>query len=85
MLLNNSTVKAEIIWVLTLFQTGLFRAAPQHLSYISYIDETWHSYTLPKEYPRKINQVTHTLSSVDITTFVISRNTDIDCILIHDF
>ena len=30
---------------------GIFRAA---LSHISYNDETWHSYTLPKEDPKNI-------------------------------
>ena len=37
---------------------------PQNLSHISHNDETWHSYTLPKEDPKKyMNHVTHPLSS----------------------
>ena len=41
--------------VLTLFRMGNFGAAPgwggppEDLSHISYNDETWHSYTLPKD------------------------------------
>ena len=51
-----------IIWILTaltLFRAGLFGAAhgwggaksppPYNLSHIPCKDETWHSYTLPKE------------------------------------
>ena len=50
--------------LLTLFSMGLFgaayrwgwgRALPlENLSHVSYIDETWHSYTLPKENPKNI-------------------------------
>ena len=61
-----------------------------NLSHISYNDETWHSYTLIKEYP-EIIQITWHTSCVLLTsaflhrksaTFVISRDTDIDCISI---
>ena len=48
----------------TLFRMGLFGAAhgwrvakrppSKNLSHISYRDETWHSYTLPKKDPRNI-------------------------------
>ena len=59
---------------------------------MSYNDETWQSYTFPKEDPKSyINHVTP-LEFVDISifywksaTFVISRNTDIDCNLVHNF
>ena len=37
---------------LTLFRMGFFGADFSNLSHISYIDETWHSYTLPKEDPQ---------------------------------
>ena len=38
------------------------------LSHLSCIDETWYSYTLPKEDPKKlINYMTHPLSSADIS------------------
>ena len=55
-------------------------------------DETWHSYTLPKEDP-KIWVMWHT-SWVVLTSavfhqksanFAISENTDIDSILVHNF
>ena len=55
-------------------------------------DETWHCYTLPKEPKKFYNHVRHPLRSADISifpqkssTFVISRNTDTGCILIHNF
>ena len=54
-------------YLLTLFRMGFFGAAdgwrgggikkappPKNLSHISYNDETWHSYTLPKEDPKNI-------------------------------
>ena len=50
--------------------SGLLAPHRKYLSHISYIDETWHTYTLPKENPKKyINQVTHHLSSPDISIF----------------
>ena len=37
---------------------------------MSYNDEAWHSYALPKEDPKTyINHVTHLLSSADISIF----------------
>ena len=43
---------------------------PENLSHISYNDETWHNYTLPKEDPKKyMNHVTQPLSSADISIF----------------
>ena len=66
---------------------------PLNLSHISSNDETWHIYTLPKEDPKKyMNHVTHPLSSAEISifyrksaNFAVSKNTDIDCNLIHNF
>ena len=59
----------------------------------SYNDETWHSYTLPREDPKNIWITWHTLWVVltsaffhrKSVNFVISRNTNIDCILMHNF
>ena len=56
--------------------------------HISYNDETWHIYTLPKEDPKTIRITWHTpwvlLTSAFFkwksANFVISRNTDIDSI-----
>ena len=56
-------------------------------------DETWHSYTLPKEDPKNIWITWHTpwvLVSLAFfhrksANFAISENTDIDCILVHNF
>ena len=66
------------------------------LSHISYSDETWHSwhsYTLPKDDPKNIWILWQTPWVLPTSAFfqrkpanfVISRNTDIDCILIHNF
>ena len=64
--------------VFTLFKMGFFGAAhgwgvqqgPTPLPIKSYKNETWHSYTVPKEDPKKdMNHVTHHLSSADISTF----------------
>ena len=65
---------------------------PWNMSYISYNDDTSHSYTLPKENPKKyINHVTHHLSSAGISIFhqksahfAIPGNADIDCIWKHN-
>ena len=43
-------IKAKCRRVLNPVQDGLFRGC----SHISYNDETWHSYTLPKEDPKNI-------------------------------
>ena len=64
-----------------------------NLSHISCNYETWHSYTLPKEDPKNISITWNTpwalLTSAFFhrksANFVILRNTDIDCILIHNF
>ena len=61
--------------------------------HISYNDEAWHSYTSPKEYPKSVWITWHTpwflLTSAFFhwksANFAMSRNTDIDCILIHNF
>ena len=64
-----------------------------NLSHISYNDETWHICTLPKEDPKKIWITWYTLWVLLVSAifhrksvnFAISRNTEIDCILIHSF
>ena len=61
---------------------------PKILSYTFCNDETWHSFTLCKEDKKKHgNEVTHLLSSAEISisspeisNFVISKNTKVDCI-----
>ena len=63
------------------------------LTWKKYNDETWRSYTLPKEDPRNTWIMWHTpwvlLTSPFFhrksTNFAISRNADIDCILMHNF
>ena len=55
-------------------QDGLFRGCSRTGGWggrgFFYNDETWHSYTLPKENPKKcINHVTHSLGSADISIF----------------
>ena len=59
---------------------------------MSYSHETCYSYSLHKEDPKYINKVTHPLSSADIiifhwksANFAISRNANINCILMHKF
>ena len=49
--------KTRSLAPLTLFRMGPFWAVHgcgAFLSHISYNDETWHSYTLPKENPKNI-------------------------------
>ena len=41
-----------------------------NLLHISYNDETWHSYTLPKKPQKNMNQVTHPLRFTDIGIFL---------------
>ena len=56
-------------------------------------NETWHNYTLPKEDPKNIWITGHIPWVLLISAFFywksanfgISRNTDVDCILIHNF
>ena len=69
------------------------KPSPLNLSRISYNEKTWHSYTLPKEDPKSIWITWHT-SWVPLilaffhqksAKFAISRNADIDCIVIHNF
>ena len=58
---------------LTLFRIGLFGAIHEcrwNLPHRTYNDETWHSYTLPKEDPKNMSHVTHPLSSADISIFL---------------
>ena len=87
------SLKDEII--LNPFQNGLFRGCSrmggakkhpsQNLPHIFYNNETWHSYIVPKEDPKNIKIHNpefcwcHYFFS-PATFFVISRNTDIDCI-----
>ena len=67
--------------------------APKNLSDISYNNETWHSYTLPREDPKNIWITCHILWVLltsaffhqKAASFAISRNTDIDCLLVHNF
>ena len=41
-----------------------------NLSHISYNDETWYNFTLPKEDPKKyMNHVAHPMSSADVSIF----------------
>ena len=40
-----------------------------HLSNVTYNDETWHSYTLPKKIQNYINHLTYTFGSADISIF----------------
>ena len=68
---------------LTLFRMGLFGAAhgwgtpPENLSHISYNDENWHSYTLPKVDQKDfLNHVAHPLISAEISIF-FTRNQQI--------
>ena len=80
-------------WGCSQMKEGQKVPLPKNLSHIIYSDVTWHRYTLPKEDPKKyMNHVTHPLISADINifhqrsaAFVVSRNTDINCILIHNF
>ena len=92
--------------ILTLFRMGFFglltnvgrggsKKAPPlwNLSHISYNDETWLSYTSPKEVPKNIWITWHTpwvlLTSAFFhpksANFAISRNIDAGCMLIHNF
>ena len=75
-------------------QDGSFRDCSwMGLSDISYNDETWHSYTLPKKDLKNVYITWHTfwflLTSAFFhrksPTFVISTNTGIDCILVRNF
>ena len=60
---------------------------------MSYNNETWHAYNLPKENPKNIWNTWHTPWDLVISAFfhkklamfATSRNTDIDCILIRNF
>ena len=91
---------------LTLFRMGFFGAAhglgrwgglkgPSlwNLWHISYNDEAWHSYTLPKEDLKNIWITWHALWILltsgffhcKSANFAISRNTDIYWILKHNF
>ena len=73
-------------------EEGLKDLLPKNLLHMSHIDETWCSYTSPKE-DRKtcISYVTQSLNSIDVSLFspeisnIILRNTDKNCILKHFF
>ena len=89
-LLDKVTWEMTTFEMLTLFRMDIFGVA---LSHISYNDETWHSCTLPKEDPENI-WITRQTCLLLLTSaffqrksanFVISRNTDMDCILVHNF
>ena len=90
--------------ILTLFSTGLFRAAHRYMGrgqnlslsknyHNLFYNETWHSFSLPKEDPKNMWITWHIpwilLTSAFIhwksAIFAISRNADIDSILIHYF
>ena len=66
------------------------KPSPQNLSRLSYNDETWQSYTLPKENPKNLWITWHTFCVLLTSAFLyqklgnlaLSRNTDIDCILV---
>ena len=66
---------------------------PYNLSHISCNNKIWHSYNLTKEDPKNTSITWHTrwvlLTSAFFNrksaNFAISRNTDIDCISIHNF
>ena len=55
------------------------------MSHISYNDGTWHSYALPKEDPKNIYSVDIDILLPKSATFVLSINTNIDCILMYNF
>ena len=71
------------------------KITPPHinLSHIFYNDETWQNNTLPKEDPKNIQITWHApwtlLTSAffhrKLANFAISRNIDVQCILIHNF
>ena len=70
---------------------GVKKAPLSKICHTSYNDETWHSYTLPKEDLKTI-WITWHISWVLLTSaffywkwanFAISRNTDTECISIH--
>ena len=58
----------------------------------TYNDDAWHSPTLPKGDPKNIHVTLHTPSVLLASTFfhrkstilVVSRNADINCILMHN-
>ena len=62
------------------------------MTYISYNDDTWHSFTLPKEDLKNIYITWHTtwvlLASAFFhwksANFAIPRNTGIDCVRTHN-
>ena len=66
---------------------------PTKLWHISYNVEIGHSYILPKEDPKNIWITWHTPAALLTSAFfhqkpanfAISRNTDIDCVLMHNF
>ena len=67
---------------------------PLSLKSVTHIcnDETWYSYILPKEYAKNVWTTWHTTWALltpaffhrKLANFAISRNTDIDCNLIHN-
>ena len=62
---------------------------PKSMSHISYNGETWRSYTLSKEDHDSWHTiwilVTLAFFHLKSAIFVSSKNTDIDCILVHNF
>ena len=91
--------QCQLSVLLTLFRMGVFGAAhgwggAPSLKPVTHILQWWNlsQLHLPKEDPKNMNHVTHPLSSATSAffhrksaNFALSRNTDIDCILIHDF
>ena len=71
------------------------KKAPPSLKFITHILQWWNLaqlYLTQRRSKKYMNHVTHPLSSADISifhrksaNFAISRNADIDCILIHNF
>ena len=81
------------IFMLTVFRMGIFGGCSRMGAGAGGNDETWHSYTLPKVDPKNIWITWQNPWFLPISTlfyqksvdFVISRNTDTDRVLIHNF
>ena len=77
-------------------QDGLFRGCSRmateeeggplslNLSHISYIDETWHLQKIQKIHKSPSVPLTSSFFSRKSEIFVVSGNTGIDCILMHN-
>ena len=77
----------------TVLDTPPPHSLPKNPLHISHNDETWRNYILPKVLPEKMWIMKHILWVLLISAFfhrksanfAISKNTDIDCIFIHNF